>query len=62
MGETALRDGPGSDYGVLEMLNQFDAVQVIGGPVDGGWLAVATDSGLRGFVRGEALIRSRTLP
>lgn len=62
VGETALRDGPGSDYGVLEMLNQFDAVQVIGGPVDGGWLAVATDSGLRGFVRGEALIRSRTLP
>ena len=62
VGETALRDGPGSGYGVLEMLNQFDEVQVIGGPVDGGWLAVATDSGLRGFVRGEALIRSRTLP
>lgn len=62
VGETALRDGPGSGYGVLEMLNQFDEVQVIGGPVDGGWLAVATDSGLRGFVRGETLIRSRTLP
>ncbi len=61
-GETALRDGPGSGYGVLEMLNRFDEVQVIGGPVDGGWLAVATDSGLRGFVGGEALIRSGTSP
>ena len=62
VGETALRDGPGSGYGVLEMLNQFDEVQVIGGPVDGGWLAVATDSGLRGFVSGEALTGRKTPP
>jgi hypothetical protein len=62
VGETALRDGPGSGYGALEMLDQFDEVQVIGGPVDGGWLAVATDSGLRGFVRGEALTRSKASP
>ena len=62
VGETAVRDGPGFGYGVLGMLTQFDEVQVIGGPVEGGWLAVSTVSGLRGFVLGETLIRSRTSP
>ena len=50
-----LRQGPGSDSPVIEILDRFTTVRVIGAAEDGEWTQVAIPSGVTGYVQARYL-------
>jgi len=53
------RTGPGVSFGVQGKLNQDQSVEVVGRPLNGGWVPVRTADGLVGYVSTRYLANSR---